>query len=163
MMQVAARLRHAAGTRRCSRRYLDMDRLREQDAEKRPGSEAVEMTSCGKIGGPICPQDLNNAGRCPQYHSPGGVGMEPQRKEEEEEEEKRRAPRPLPQRRPKSIVRKILDTTVNRKEEQARQTERHPTCPISFHRCERNLMLSAAITFSAGARSKLLPRGIRRC
>lgn len=45
LMLAAARLRHVAGTRWGSRRYLDMDRLREQDAERMRGAEAVEMTS----------------------------------------------------------------------------------------------------------------------
>ena len=34
LMLVAARLRHIAGTRGGTRRYLDMDRLREQEQEE---------------------------------------------------------------------------------------------------------------------------------
>ena len=34
MMLVAARLRHVAGTRWGSRKYLDLDRLKDQDKEE---------------------------------------------------------------------------------------------------------------------------------
>ena len=42
-MLVAARLRHIAGTRWGTKRYLDMERLREQEQEKphRSGAEAI--------------------------------------------------------------------------------------------------------------------------
>src|SRR5262245_56358265 len=38
VMLVAARLRHVAGTRWGSRRYLDMDRLREQERQEEPAA-----------------------------------------------------------------------------------------------------------------------------
>jgi transposase-like protein len=47
LMLVAARLRHIAGTKWGTRRYLDMDRLREQDLDKPPYQQETPITEAG--------------------------------------------------------------------------------------------------------------------